>query len=78
MVTITIPKAKIKREGGIVILSLKEYQKLCQRAVPVFYLKGKEAKRLDRLVEDGLREYREGKTIKARSLKEALKIYERK
>jgi hypothetical protein len=78
MATITIPKTKIKKEGGIVILSLKEYQKLYARAVPAFYLKGREAERLDKLVEEGLREYRERKTIKARSLKEALKIYGRK
>ena len=77
MTTITIPKTKVKKEGGIVILSLKEYQKLCERAAPTFYLKGKEAEKLDKLVEEGLREYQEGKTIKARSLKEALKIYGR-
>jgi len=32
---------------------LKEYQKLCERAVPTYYLKGKEAKKLDKLVEEG-------------------------
>lgn len=75
MTTITIPKEKIRKEGGIVILPLKEYQRLCQRAVPTYYLKGKEAKRLDRLVEEGIREYEKGETISAPSLKEALKLY---
>jgi len=68
MATITIPKTKIKKEGGIVILSLKEYQKLCQRAVPTFYLKGKKAEELDKLVEEGLRDHNLGKTRKIKSL----------
>ena len=68
MATITIPKTKIKKEGGIVILSLKEYQKLCQRAVPIFYLKGKKAEELDKLVEEGLRDHNLGKTRKIKSL----------
>lgn len=76
--TITISKRNIQKEKGIVILPLREYRKLCERAVPTYYLKGKEAKELDKLVEEGLREYREGKTIKASSLKEALKIYGKK
>ena len=75
MATITIPQEKVKKEGGVVILSLKEYQELCKRAVPAFYLKGKEAKSLDRLVTQGLKEYQSGKTIKASSLKEALHKY---
>jgi len=68
MATITIPKTKIKKEGGIVILSLKEYQKLCQRAVPTFYLKGKKAEELDKLVEEGLRDHSLRKTRKIKSL----------
>jgi hypothetical protein len=78
MNTIIISKKKIEKQGGVMILSLKEYQKLCERAAPTFYLKGKEAEKLDKLVEEGLREYEKGKTIKAFSLKEALKIYGRK
>ena len=46
--------------------------------MPTYYLKGKEAQKLDKLVKDGLVEYRAGKTIKADSLGEALKIYERR
>ena len=64
---IIISKEEIQKKGGIVILSLREYRKLCERAVPTYYLKGKEAEKLDKLVEEGLREYRKGrcKTIKS-------------
>ena len=75
---ITIQKSKVEKQKGVVILSLKEYEKLTKRAVPDYYLTGKEAKKLDKLVEDGLKEYRASKTIKAGSLAEALKIYEKK
>ncbi|MBI3599867.1 MAG: hypothetical protein HY097_04400 [Nitrospinae bacterium] len=78
MTTVTIHKEKIEKQGGVVILSLKEYQKLCERAVPTYYLKGKKAEELDRLVEEGLKEYERGETIEASSLKEALKVYERR
>jgi len=76
--SIIISKEEIKKKGGIVILSLREYRKLCERAVPNYYLKGKEAEELDKLVEEGLREYQEGRAISAPSLKEALKIYGRR
>ena len=62
MTTITISQSKIQQQKGVVILPLKEYKKLLEQAVPTYYLKGKEAKKLDRLVSEGLREYREGKT----------------
>jgi len=65
---ITISKETIQQKGGIVILPLKEYQKLYKRAVPTYYLKGKEAKELDKLVEEGLREYGKGKCREIRSL----------
>jgi len=65
--TITIPQVKIEKNGEVVILPLKEYQKLCQMAAPTYYLKGKAAKDLDKLVKNGLKEYQEGKykTIKS-------------
>lgn len=75
---ITISREAVRKKGGIVILPLEEYQKLCERAVPVYYLKGKEAEELDKLVEEGLKEYGEGKIIKASSIGEALKIYGKK
>ena len=68
MNTITIAKEKIKNEGGIVILPLKEYQKLCGMAVPTYYLKGKAAKNLDKMVGAGLREYQGGKCKIIKSL----------
>ncbi|MBU2578768.1 hypothetical protein KKA09_01475 [Patescibacteria group bacterium] len=75
--SITIPGEIICKEG-LVILSLREYQKLQERAVLTYYLKGKEAEKLDKLVEEGLKEYQDGETINAPSLREALKIYDRR
>ena len=75
MNTVTISKNRIKREGGVVILPVEEYRKLTERAIPEYYLTGKAAEDLDKLVEEGLREYREGKTIQASSLKHALRKY---
>lgn len=78
MSTVTISKKKIKKEGGVVVLSLEEYRKLSERAVPTYYLKGKAAEKLDKLVGQGLKEYQDGKTISARSLGEAMKTYAKK
>ena len=74
---ITISREEVKKTGGMVILPLREYEKLRETAVPTYYLQGKEAEELDRLVEQGLKDHREGKTIKASSLKEALEIYDK-
>jgi len=65
--TVSISRSEVDKKGAIVILSLKEYQKLCERAVPTYYLKGEEAENLDKLVEEGLREHRKCrcKTIKS-------------
>lgn len=68
----------ILKQKGMVILSLAEYEKLRESAIPTYYLKGKEAEELDDLVREGRKEYNAGKTIKAESLNEALKIYERR
>jgi len=65
---ITIPKELVQKEGGFVILPLREYVKLYERAVPIYYLKGKEAKELDKLVKEGLRDHKLGKTRKIKSL----------
>ena len=64
---IKIPKEVFKK-GGVVILDLKEYQELQERAAPVYYLKGKKARDLDKLVEQGLEEYKEKKTKAIKSL----------
>ncbi len=65
---ITISKETVRKKGDIVILPLKEHQKLCEKAVPAYYSKGKEAEELDRLVEEGLRDYNLGRTRKIKSL----------
>lgn len=64
---VTITKKRVNKQGGVVVLSLKEYQRLCERVVPIYYLKGKKADTLDKLVKDGLKAYRAGscKTIKS-------------
>lgn len=71
MATVTISREKIEKHKGLIVLPLKEYQKLLARAaqaVPTYYLKGKAAGRLDKLVERGLKEYRMGKTKKIKTL----------
>ena len=73
--SITVSREEVQRRGGLVILPLKEYHKLRERAVPTYYLTGKEAKELDKLVTRGLEEYEKGETIEASSVREALKIY---
>jgi hypothetical protein len=78
MATITLTEEKIGKHGGFVVLPLKEYIRLCKSAVPSYYLKGKMAEELDKLVAEGLKEYEKGETIEAPSLKEALKVYERR
>lgn len=57
------------------MLSIAEYKKLAERAVPEYYLTGKAARDLDKLVETGLRDYRAGKTVKATSVQQALEDY---
>lgn len=68
MAAITVSKDKIKKQGGVVILSLKEYRELCERATPTYYLKGKVAERLDKLVKEGLKEHKDGKCKTIKSL----------
>lgn len=78
MNTVTLPKEKIEKMGGLVILPVEEYEKMRMAAVPTYYLHGKEAEELDKLVERGLKNHKAGKTIRARSIDEALKIYGKK
>jgi len=68
MDSITISKEKILRQKGVVVLSLKEYQTLCEKAMPVYCLSGKEAEEVDKLAESGLKEYRAGKCRTIKSL----------
>lgn len=68
MPTITLSRNKIARDRGVVILPVAEYQGLLERAVPEYHLTGKAAEKLDKLVEEGLRDYKAGKCRKIKSL----------
>lgn len=65
---ITLPTNTILPGEGLVILQKKEYEDLCRKAVPTMQLTGKDAEKLDKLVEEGLKDYREGKCKKINSL----------
>lgn len=67
MATITIPKNLIKNDD-LVIIPRKEYESMKAQAIPTFYLKGKEAEKLDKLVKEGLKEYQDGKCKTIKSL----------
>jgi hypothetical protein len=77
MATVTVTKSNIKEKKAqkMITIPLQEYRELLATRVPHYYLKGKAARDLDKLVEEGLREYHAGKTIKADSLSSALKKY---
>ena len=75
MTTITPSKSKVREENGVVVLPVAEYQRLLAAAVPEVYLTGKVALKLDKLVEDSMREYRAGKTMTASSISEAVKKF---
>ena len=77
MAAITISKNLIKNDD-LVIIPRKEYESMKAQMAPTFYLKGKEAGKLDKMIESGLREYKRGETISANSLREALKLYGKK
>ncbi|MDP3645692.1 MAG: hypothetical protein Q8R25_01250 [bacterium] len=68
MVTIILSKESVQKQKGLVVLPIKEYQRLLEAAISTHYLSGKAAVRLDKLVEKSLREHREGKTRRIRSL----------
>ena len=68
MAIVTVRKATIQKQKGVVILPVKEYQKLLERAVPEYYLTGKAARDSDKLVEEGLKAERAGKTRVIKSL----------
>ena len=65
---IILSRTTVAKQKGIVILPVKEYQRLLASVVPTYYLKGSAATKLDRLVDKGLQEYRKGKTRAIRSL----------
>ncbi|PIP31694.1 hypothetical protein COX24_02200 [bacterium (Candidatus Gribaldobacteria) CG23_combo_of_CG06-09_8_20_14_all_37_87_8] len=65
---LTISPDLVQKIGGMVILPLKEYEKLRQKAAEVFSLKGKRAQELDLLVRDGETEYKAGRCKTIQSL----------
>ncbi|OGG67788.1 hypothetical protein A3C95_02090 [Candidatus Kaiserbacteria bacterium RIFCSPHIGHO2_02_FULL_56_30] len=69
---IILSRTTVAKQKGIVILPVKEYQRLLAAAVPTYRLTGREARALDALVAEGLREHRAGKTITAGSITQAL------
>lgn len=73
MATVSIQKTNIEKQKGVVILPIKEYRRLLANAIPTYYLLGKEAEKLDALVEEGLHEYRNGETVDAGFAWKALK-----
>ena len=58
----------MQKQKGMVVLPIKEYQRLLAAAIPTYYLTGKAALKLDKLVDDGMRDYKAGKTRVLRSL----------
>ena len=68
MSVITLKGGEIKKEKGMVILPVAEYEALIRKSIPTIRLYGKEARKLDRLVDEGIKEYARGKTRKIKSL----------
>lgn len=58
---IFIPKS-ITGSEELIVIPKKEYERMQESILPVFRLKGAAARKLDRRVSKGLREYRDGKT----------------
>ena len=67
MNTITISKRQVAK-GGVVVLPIKEYERLKEQAIPTYYLTGKKALALDKLVAQGLKDYKAGKCKTLNSL----------
>ena len=72
--TISRLKRAAAKARGSVVIPAKRYRELLEAAIPTYYLTGKAASDLDKLVAEGLREHAEGKTIVASSISEALVV----
>lgn len=68
MSTITLSKKQIAKNKGVVVLPIEEYRRLSERAIPEYFLTGKAARDLDKLVKEGLRDYKAGKCRSIKSL----------
>lgn len=66
--TITISPKALKQ--GVVLIDLEEYQRLKKQSIPTYYLKGTEARQVDTLVKEGIKEYKAGKAKRISSLAE--------
>ncbi len=75
MTTATLLRKATENDKGVVVLPIIEYRQLLAATIHSYYLSGKEATDLDRLVEGNLREHRAGKSISANSIREAISIY---
>ena len=65
-------KTTVRISHGVVTMSFGEYKSLMERVVPEIYLTGKEAKELDRSVEQAMRDHKAGRTRKISSFKDLL------
>lgn len=76
---LTLPRQVIE-EDGLVIFPLREYEKMSKKMARLIEEKKvlTEEARVLEIIAEGEREYKGGKTIKAPSLKQALKIYQSK
>ena len=71
MNTITITKNLIKtKSDDLAVIPRKECEKMKAKILPVYFLKGAKAKKLDKRVEEALREHKKGKTEKLESFLE--------
>jgi hypothetical protein len=61
MATVTISKNLIQNDD-LIVLPRKEYESMKARMFPLFELKGKNAKNLDKRVSESVKEYEKGKT----------------
>ena len=52
------------------MLPIKEYQKMQAALIPTYYLRGKSAHVLDKLIQGGLRDHKAGKTKIIKTLSE--------
>lgn len=71
MNTMIIPKS-IFQNDDLVIMPKKYYEELQANQIPVYFLTGRAAKRLDKRVAASLRAYRRGKCQKIESLSELM------
>ena len=79
MSTIAISTAKVAKEQGLVVLPVKEYERLLKAAAILdVYLTGKAATDLDKLVEEGLREHAAGRTHTAPSISAAVRAHRKR